>query len=402
MKRPSADSGTEVRRALFVSPEAPYPMTGGGALRSASLLEYLAANYRVDLLLFRQPGAPDPAAEIPRDLAGVVAVFQLPHHGKSAAARLWRNAVRALGGRPPLFDRYSGFEAAFSQALRGRSYEVAIIEHFWCAGYGEPIRPVARRLVIDLHNVESALAERLAAEARWPVSMMMQRFAAGYRRLERELLPRFDLCLTASQADLDRISEYRVEGRVFPNALPSRPTATAVEEEHCVAFSGNLEYTPNQGAVRFFFHSIWPKLRESWPDLEWKVIGKNPEAVRDIVRGDPRVSFPGPIPDAVEALARCEVVVVPLLAGSGTRFKILEAWAAGRAVVSTSVGAEGLEAVDREHLLIAESAADFAAAVHQLLSDRDLRWRIGQAGQKYFLARYTWESAWEHLKTAGI
>src|ERR1019366_8365820 len=111
---------------------------------------------------------------------------------------------------------------------------------------------------------------------------------------------------------------------------------------------------PNIEAVRWFASSIWPRIRERNPGLKWNLIGRNPEAISGIVKSDPSIRVIGPVADAVAAIAAGRVVVVPLLSGSGTRFKILEAWAAGRAVVSTSIGAEGLGARDGEHLLIAD------------------------------------------------
>src|SRR5262249_57435937 len=117
---------------------------------------------------------------------------------------------------------------------------------------------------------------------------------------------------------------------------------------------------------------------------EWRIIGRNPEAVRRIVAGDPRIHLIGPVEDAVAALAAAKVCIVPLLSGSGTRFKILEAWTASRPVVSTTIGAEGLGARDGEHLLVADDANAFITAVVRLWNDADLRKRLGRAGR----ARY--------------
>src|SRR5260370_33902707 len=100
-----------------------------------------------------------------------------------------------------------------------------------------------------------------------------------------------------------------------------------------------MEYHPNRSAVRFFRREVWPHLRDEWPGLTWRLIGKNPEAVRQFTFGDPRIDVQGQVDDAIKELARARVAVVPLLAGSGTRLKILEAWAAGLPVVSTGVRA---------------------------------------------------------------
>jgi len=158
-----------------------------------------------------------------------------------------------------------------------------------------------------------------------------------------------------------------------------------------------MEYHPNIQAVRFFRNEVWPALRRQWPGLVWRLVGKNSQAVRRYTTGDSRIEIWGEVEDAVGELARAKVAVVPLLAGSGTRLKILEAWAAGVAVASTSMGAEGLPAKDGEHLVIADGAAAFADAVSRLLECREFRERLGKAGRLLMEKEFTWETAWKNL-----
>jgi glycosyltransferase involved in cell wall biosynthesis len=363
-------------RALFLSPEPPLAGSGGGGLRSASLLEYLRRNHSVDVL-----------------------DFALRPHSKSFAAKAWRNSVRLLRGVPPLFDRYSGYEAQLSARLGVAKYRLGVVEHFWCAGYAPLLRAHCGTLVLDLHNIESELARTHALAARWPASWVSGQFAEAYRRLEHEWLPRFDILLVASDDDARRVEHPQVI--VYPNALPEI-AAPCAAEENCIVFSGNLEYHPNIEAVRWFRSSIWPRIRERSPGVQWRLIGKNPEAVARWTSGDERIRVIGPVEDAVAEIARAKVAVVPLLSGSGTRFKILEAWAAERAVVSTPIGAAGLDASDGEHLLLAKGASALAAAVLRLLEDAPLRARLGQAGRALYLDRFTWPAAWKRLREAGI
>lgn len=363
------------RRALFLTPETPEAGAGGGGLRSASLLAYLRAHYQTEVLR-----------------------FDLRPHSKSTLARAWRNGVRFVRGRPPLLDRFSGYDSQLAARLTGR-YDLAVVEHFWCAPYAGLLRPHCERLVLDLHNVESALAESHAAAVSGPMAIMFRRFANSYARLEREWIPQFDVVLAASDDDRQRIDHSHVV--VFPNALPeiARP---GTREENCIAFSGNLEYHPNVEAVRWFHQAIWPRVRREFTDLEWRLIGRGPEFVAPVVAADPRVRTSGPVDDAIAEIARAKLAVVPLLSGSGTRFKILEAWAAGRAVVSTTLGAEGLDAHHEEHLLIADTAEAFAAAISRLLRDDEQRSRLGTAGRAHYLDRFTWPVAWRALDSAGL
>ncbi len=327
--------------ALFLSPEPPLPGAGGGGLRSASLLAYLQSKYNVD-----------------------VVDFTLRRHSKAVPARVWRNTMRLARGVPPLFDRYSGYDDQLAARLGEAKYALAVVEHFWCASYAPLLRRHADRLVLDLHNVESELARTHAQAARWPASWASERFAEAYRRLEKEWLPQFDAILVASEEDRARVDHSSII--LYPNALPEI-AQPRVEDETCIVFSGNLEYHPNVEAVRWFRANVWPGVRERCPGIEWRLVGRNPEAVERLVSGDDRIRVVGAVEDAVVELARAKVCVVPLLSASGTRFKILEAWAAGRAVVSTSIGAEGLNASDGEHLLIADDAKAFGDAIERLV-----------------------------------
>ena len=370
------------QNALFVSPEAPVAGSGGGGLRSASLLEFLRTRYDVQ-----------------------VAGFTLPRHSKNIVARVWRNGWRFLRGAPPLFDRYSGFEAQL-QPFFDRRYTVGVIEHFWCASYVRALRPYCDCVVLDLHNIESELTRTHALATGGLEGIAGKRFAAAYGRLERSWIPEFNMVLVASEEDRRRVDHPSVH--VFPNALPeiARPD---VAESESIVFSGNLEYHPNVEAVKWFRAEVWPRAwftssrsvppesRAHQQAVKWRLIGRNPGAVARIVAGDERIELIGPVDDAISEIARSKIAIVPLLSGSGTRFKILEAWAAARPVVSTTIGAEGLGARNGEHLLIADTASDFSAAIARLLEDDALRRRLGEAGRALYLDRFTWAQAWRAL-----
>jgi polysaccharide biosynthesis protein PslH len=389
--------------ALFLAPEAPFPPEGGGSIRSASLLEYLNQGYRVDVVVFREPGALDPALAIPPHLARRILVLELPRHSRHPVARLARNANRLARGIPPLNDRFAGFGAKLSGFLGDNHYRAALIEHFWCAPYFEQLAPRSDVVVLDLHNIESVLMSRRAAAGRLPATLALRRFERASRELERKWLPRFHRLLAVSEHDAACLREACPKSRVsaYPNALPILPLP-GVAEEHVLAFSGNFEYDPNLDAVRYFHRQVWPIVSSRWPKLVWRLIGKHPEAVRRYLRGDPRIELAGPPASGVEALASAQVVVAPLRAGSGTRVKIIEAWAAGRPVVSTTLGAEGLPAQHGENMLIADTPQRFAEAVTTLLESPELRRKLGLAGRSLYEAEFTWPMAWSKLAGAGF
>jgi glycosyltransferase involved in cell wall biosynthesis len=384
--------------ALFLAAETPYPLAGGGALRSASVLNYLARTREVDIIVFRQPGSPDPASRIPAGLARRIVAIDLPHHGRGIAARGFRNLARLAREAPPLVDRFAGFEAQIEEAVAGRRYGIGIVEHFWCAPYWEQISRVCDRTVLDLHNVESELHARCAQTEPGAAGFAHRMFRQPSLALEREWLPRYSCVLAASQDDAQAARAIAPRSRVgvYPNAIPAtaRPPR---KESNTIVFSANMAYHPNISAVRFFRREIWPLLRDRWPELVWTLVGKNPEGIRRFVSGDDRIEVRGPVEDAVTELARARVAVVPVLAGSGTRIKILEAWAAGTPVVSTTMGAEGLPVVPGGNILLADTAPAFANAVSTLLGQPRLAGRLGMAGRELLEREFTWESAWEKL-----
>jgi polysaccharide biosynthesis protein PslH len=383
---------------LFLAVETPYPMVGGGAIRTASLLDYLGRNFNLHAIFFRQPGAPSPVDTIPAGLAAKIDVIDLPYHSKTETARLFRTAWRLARNRPPVFDRYSGFEGTIEGLVSGRQYQVAMIEHFWNAPYSAILRQYAPRLILDLHNVDSAWHFSMADSGRGLAAFGFRRFARAALELEQCWLPQFDDILTTSSSDASLVRQIVPDARVsvYRNALPYMAPPPRAERLE-VVFSGNLEYPPNIQAVRFFHDKVWPALQSRWPALRWKILSSNPGPIRRMAERDSHIELTGFVDDAVAVLAQSQVAVVPLLAGSGTRIKILEAWAARTPVVSTTIGAEGLDFRDREHLLIADDPEGFITAVSELLALPDDRARIGAAGRRLYEERYTWQAAWEAL-----
>ncbi len=389
--------------ALFLTPEAPYPVAGGGPMRSASILEFLAQSYDVDVIVFREPGAPDPIPRFPAGLVKHITVIDLPFHSRDLHARALRNFRRFAKGIPPLVDRFSGFDQSIAATLKGRRYPLAIIEHFWCAGYGPLVHRHSDRVILDLHNVESVLLARCGQAARWPESMLLNRFAISCQRLESELLQAFSTLLVSSADDAAALNGFAGISKIIvcPNtiplvALPSR------EKANEIVFSGNLEYHPNISAVSHFHRNIWPLLRDRWPGLAWRLMGKNHEKIKRRLTGDARIHVTGPVDNAVEELASAKLAVVPLLSGSGTRIKIIEAWAAGLPVVSTSLGAEGLPCRHGEHLLIANTPAQFAEAVSSVLTSDELSGKLARNGRRLYEEQLTWDSAWRALRHVTI
>ena len=184
---------------------------------------------------------------------------------------------------------------------------------------------------------------------------------------------------------------------VYPNALPLIVPPPR-SDRHEIVFSGNLEYAPNIAGGPILSSQRLARVAVALAQAEVEDLGQESGTPSAIWPGAIRsIEVTGFVEDAVAAIAQSQVAVVPLLAGSGTRIKILEAWAAGTPVVSTTAGRRGPEFRDREHLVLADDAESFTAAVSELLALPVNRERIGAAGRRLYEERYTWPSAWKAL-----
>jgi glycosyltransferase involved in cell wall biosynthesis len=299
-------------------------------------------------------------------------------------------------------DRFSGFEGPLSELLAGRRYAAAVVEHFWCAPYVTILSRHCEDIWLDLHNVESVWHARLAETENLLLRRALRVFAGSSRALEHELLPQFSRILVPSETDASAVAAEAggVPVTVYPNALPWID-APARFEDDAIIFTGNLEYAPNVSAVRWFSRHVWPYLRQWRPGLVWRIVGRNPQGIRRYVESDRRIELIGPVKDAIAEIARAQAAVVPVFAGSGTRFKIIEAWAAGTPVVSTTIGAEGLGAEHERNILIADSSADMREKIAAVLGSDRLRASLGAAGREMYREKFTWEYAWRVLE-AGV
>jgi glycosyltransferase involved in cell wall biosynthesis len=388
---------------LMLSPEPPYPLQSGGAYRTASLLHYFARFADVDLILISDSGGP---ALLPPGLVRSQQVVPLPRHSRSLLARYARNAARAIRGVPPLIDRVSGLGSPIERAIAARKYEFGVVEHFWCAPYIEQLSGgCCKTTILDLHNIESVLHDRCAnlnGANKGLVRAGHRRFASASRRLEADLFPRFSLVLTTSKEDAAIAGQIAPQCRtlVYPNSLPWVEAPQSADLAR-VVFPANFEYHPNIDAVSFLVKEIWPLVRARCPGVRLRLVGRGDAFIRHLLPlggvEATGIEVTGPVSDARAEIAQAQIVVAPLRAGSGTRIKILEAWAAARCVIATPLAAEGLGARAGVDIALAEGARAFASGVIRLLGDAPARKRIATHGRQTFESCYSWETVWKAL-----
>jgi glycosyltransferase involved in cell wall biosynthesis len=257
------------------------------------------------------------------------------------------------------------------------------------------IRPA---LIVDSHNIDYELAKQYARAG----SLVRRLYAAAnWRKLRREELETYAsadgvyLCsINDERRLLNEIPDIRTT--VIPNAANVeyyQPRASDPKPDgRTIVFFGLLSYVPNIDGVTYFLQEIWPRIAAAHPDARFKVVGGNPHPSL-LAHAGPRIEFTGFVPDLRPHLAQAAVVAVPLRLGGGTRLKIVEGMAMGKAIVSTTLGAEGIEAVPGRDIIIDDDPSAFANSVNRLLADPSSAARIGQSARQLAVERYSWHEA---------
>ena len=386
-------------RILVVSPLLPIPPYTGGELRIVHLVRALASEHEVTLLAAVPRGAPidAPCRALAPALVQCVAAGWVP-----GAAPSWSKRWLQLRS---LVSRSSALTWTFSHGLRRAlphvdwtRYDVVHAEYSVLG-----LLPLPRHLplVLDAHNIEYRALLRTAKNASLWRRAWLRWEARRVRRDEETAWRRAALCLATSAVDADEIG--RVTQRpvvIVPNGVdidqfPILDLRLA-EPDH-VLFIGTYRYLPNVDAVHWFAREIWPRIRAARPTARWSLVGLDPPPSVRALGEVPGVNVVGTVPDVRPWLARASVVVVPLRSGSGTRLKILEAFAAGRPVVSTQIGAEGLAVRDGTHLLLADDPVSFAEAVVRLLDCPEHGWSLARAARELVEQEYAWARIGERL-----
>jgi glycosyltransferase involved in cell wall biosynthesis len=401
------DEGLEVRVAAFprsiliIAPFLPWPADFGGALRIYHLLRRLAERYDVTLLA---PAMED-EFEATRELGRICDVVTVrarstPRQPVDRRKRLLQLRAQ-LGARS--FAELSGYSPALEAALPMifQSRRVDLVQYEFPSGALHRL-PESRPTVFDAHNVEYELLERVA---RTSGSVARQIFntteAAKVRALERRLWRESTLVVATSERDAAAIEVTTGQNvPVVPNGVDLDYFAVdpAPEAGHIV-FTGAMRHHPNARGAIWFAREVLPLVRAKLAGVRFSIVGADPPPAVLALAGD-GIQVTGRVPDVRPYLVSAAVAVVPLHSGGGTRLKILEAFAARVPVITTSLGAEGLEVSSGEHLLVADTREEFAAATLLVLRERIFAQRLATAGQGLARERYGWDTILPRLEEA--
>ena len=390
-------------RILWVKAGKLLPVDTGGKIRSYNILRNLARNQEVTLLSY-YGGAQDSwyENEIQRELPGTHVVHTADVDGGSLSQsidylrRFFQSAPFAVSKftDPKVRRRVTSW-------LTENRFNVAVCD-FLSASLNFP-EALATPTVLFQHNVESVLWQRMAATEANPIKRAAYRIEAGkMTRFECRALRKFGHVIAVSEEDRQQMLAMapECEINVVPTGVDTAKYTVAPPAEANpprIVFSGSMDWEPNVDAATYFCRDIFPKVRNQFPDALFQIVGRNPHPQVQQLASD-SVQVTGSVPSVTEYLRDATLIVVPLRIGGGTRLKIFEAMAMGRAVIATPIGAEGLDVQSGRDLILEDDPTAFANAIVLLLRDSELRRRYEQAAAK-LAARYDWSYVTELFAT---
>jgi glycosyltransferase involved in cell wall biosynthesis len=388
-------------RLLYFSSRVCWPLTTGARIRDYHLAKHLSLRANVHYAGLSAAGdLPSPAP------AGCGFEQSLLSREKAYSAG---NLLRGLAGPLPVTVlNYTSrrikedIARLFENGENGR-FDSVQIEGVHLVEYVALIRKLSpqTRIVADWHNIESEIMWRYAETAGNPLRKLMAlRTAPLIERAENRLLRTCDAHTVVSGRDREKLLLRRPGAsiEVVPNGVDVAyySSVTRVENPREILFVGSMDYHANVEAVTWFVSKVWPILKASIPDLTFRIVGRDP-STQVLALAAPDVLVTGTVDDIRPFYARAAATVVPLRVGSGTRLKILESMAAGVPVVSTRLGAEGIDVHDGSDVILADSPAELADGLRRVVTDQVLSERLKREGRALVVRLYDWRIAGEQL-----
>jgi sugar transferase (PEP-CTERM/EpsH1 system associated) len=379
---------------LFLTKELPYPPDSGSRNRTFHLIKGLAKTYTVTLICF---GDKSDKQEGLRPYCSSIECVVPKKQDRSALALLASLFSVQPYSVKSRFDPM--MKSKVEDVLKSQAFDLLVCDSIYQALH-VPDTGIAK--VLNEHNIESAIMRRYAAVKKNP--FMKAGVWIEYlkmRRYEDMTWKRFKLCLVCSGTDKQQLHQRapvpKVE--VVSNGVDLEyfKALSAQIKKHSLVYVGQMNWHPNIDAVTYFLKEIYPRLKAAVPDVSLVIVGSHPpEAISKLAEQNHAMAT-GYVPDTRPFVRQAEVFIAPLRIGGGTRLKILEAMAMGKAVVSTTVGCEGLDVTHEKNILIADNPKNFVESVIKVFNDASLRDKLGKEARQFVEERYSWEGITQEL-----
>jgi glycosyltransferase involved in cell wall biosynthesis len=384
---------------LQIAPKVPFPLLDGGSIGVFNITKHLSERGNKITFLTFSLNEIDANSEF-RKYCNLITIK------KNTTNKVFGLLLSYFSKIPYIHYKYRSeeFIETIRKELSTKKYDVVHIDHIHMSYYVDFIKSnFSIPVVLREHNYETLIWERLCKwEKRFIYKIVYRTQYVKMKRHEIIECKKFDSCITVTKEDADRIikEDSSINVKVIPAGVDLNYFLKSDFEyikERTILFLGSLDWFPNVDAFKWFYYNIFPSLKKKYPDVVLIVIGKNPPD--EIVNiKDPAVTMLGMVDDIRTYLKSANVCVVPLRIGGGMRIKILEMFATRKAVVSTVIGAEGIEVNNEEHLLIANDETAIVNAVSKILDDKNIMKHISENGYNLVCERYSWSKIAEQFE----
>lgn len=383
---------------LLLTQVLPFPPDSGPKVKTFHVIRYLAERgHRVTLASFVRGSELDHVKGIEPYCAEIHTV-QIRRSG-FADVRAYLHSL--YSGLPFIVTRDASKEMSdlVKQLASNQCFDIIHADQLSMGQYALGSNSACR--VFDAHNAVWEILQRSSRDAPWFMRPIIAAESRRLKKYEGDLCRQMDGVLAVSEADQQALVQAGAEGskiKIIPIAIDTRELKPIALRERAknILITGTLFYPPTASAVRWFLHDVFPLVLTQFPEVTLTIVGPRPP--KDFL-GAPNVTVTGYVPDLVPYLERATMMVVPVRAASGMRVRILEAFARGIPVVTTTTGAEGIDATSGEHLLIADEPREFANAVLRLLADIVLRERLARCARILVETKYDWREVLPRLET---
>jgi polysaccharide biosynthesis protein PslH len=395
----TVSAGNGKLKVLFFSQRFPYPMDTGGKIRTGKLLEKLKDVFDITLISNMESSKDDPYLDRMQVLCS--SFHPVPwKEAKKYSVRFYLKLLAAMFSRYPftvINDYSKDLETNIRKVANEQRFDLLVCDFL------QPTLNVRNITnypsLLFQHNVESMIARRHFESAKDPLSRLF--WWVQWRRMQRyekETCGKFNGVVAVSEHDKDLLEREFGAKNVFtiPTGVDVEffsPTEDTVEKNSLV-FTGSMDWLPNEDAILFFAREILGKIKLQVPGVRLTVVGRNPSrGLVNELKQYPEIEVVGWVEDVRPFISKHTLYIIPLRVGGGTRIKVYEAMAMGKAVVSTRIGVEGLPVRNGEHVVFADSPEEFANAVIQLLGDAEARRRLEISARKFVEEKLSWQHA---------
>ncbi|MEW8027521.1 MAG: glycosyltransferase family 4 protein [Candidatus Thiodiazotropha sp.] len=394
-------------KILFLSQIIPYPPHGGVLQRGYNIIREIGKDNDVYLLAFHHPDTIASKSLLDESMAELKKLCAEVHYFKlwPKQSKFHKLIAFFIGIFYPLpfsvlAHKSNSFREKIHDIIGKYDIDVVHIDTVGLSQYKKYVKDIP--CIVTHHNIESSLmARRSKVESNWFTRYYVAKQSQRLRKYETEESAKYPVNVMMSTNDADELKEMSPSVGTFivPNGVDINYFENLQQqEERAIIYTGGMNMFANKDAVMYLISDIWPMVKAKIPDIKFYIIGQDPpKDLIHIASEDTGIKVLGYVDDIRPHVSKSAIYVVPLRVGGGTRLKVLDALAQGKAIVSTSIGSEGIEVSDRINIFLEDTSEGFASSIIELIKDETRRKELGRQARKLAEDKYAWPSIAEEL-----